>query len=135
VNIGRKLAFSLIELAVVLGLIAVIVGTFTVDFHGIDFEFRDDISAFNVAIRRARRISLAENHPTILSYNSGKFLIFDAFGRKLSEFERDLHAAAQDFRHVVKFDEFGFFTKFTIECGGVEYVPNALSGILCEKER
>jgi hypothetical protein len=137
VKLVRKQAFSLAELVAVLGLMAVLIGAFATNFHGVDFESRDDVSNFNGAIRCARTLSAATGQPTVLCYSSGKFLILDTFGQKLSEFECNLCDGAVDSQSkcIAKFDEFGFFTKFAVKCAGVEYSPDVLSGILRENKK
>jgi prepilin-type N-terminal cleavage/methylation domain-containing protein len=135
VKLACKRAFSLIELVVVLGLIAILVGAFATNFHGIDLGSRDDVPNFNGAIRCARNLSIATGKPTVLCHSSGKFLIFDTFGQKLSEFECNLRDSAPRSNCIAKFDEFGFFTKFTVTCAGVEYFSDVLAGVLREKEK
>jgi prepilin-type N-terminal cleavage/methylation domain-containing protein len=137
VNLERKRAFSLIELIIVLGLMAALAGIFASNFHGIDFGPWDDVSSFNGAIKRARNFSIATGQPIILSCIPGKFLILDTFGKKLSELECNLCGDTVNplSKCVAKFDEFGFFTKFTVKCAGIEYLPDILSGILREKEK
>jgi prepilin-type N-terminal cleavage/methylation domain-containing protein len=136
VNLHYKQAFSLIEIIVVLGLMSILIGVFAANFHT-NFDLQNEIADINRAIRQARHASIATNQPTFLVYDSGKFSIFDTFGEKISELECDLRNSTmeQSFRHGIKFDALGFFTKFTVMHGNTEYTSDILAGTLNEKKR
>ncbi|MDR3273840.1 MAG: type II secretion system GspH family protein [Puniceicoccales bacterium] len=135
-NLKFKRAFSLIEVIIVLGLISVLAGVFVANFCT-NFELQDDVSNINRAIKHARRLSIATNQPSFLSYDPGKFTLSDVFGEKISELKCKPCDATLDphSKFVVKFDKFGFFTKFAVECGNTEYDAHVLSGALRKKER
>ncbi|MDR0742181.1 MAG: type II secretion system GspH family protein [Puniceicoccales bacterium] len=135
-NLHHKQAFSLIEIIVVLGLMATLIGVFAASFHT-NFDLQNEIVDINRAIRQARNASIVTNQPTFLVYDSGKFSIFDTFGEKISELECDLHNSTveQSFKHGIKFDALGFFTKFTVAYGNMEYTSDILAGTLNEKKR
>jgi prepilin-type N-terminal cleavage/methylation domain-containing protein len=136
VNLRHKQAFSLIEVIVVLGLMSILIGVFAASFHT-NFDLQNEIVDINRAIRQARHASIATNQPTFLIYDSGKFSIFDTFGEKISELECDLcnSTVEQSFKHGIKFDALGFFMKFTVTYGNVEYTSDTLTGTLNEKKR
>jgi hypothetical protein len=113
-----------------------LVGIFVVDFHT-NFELQDDISNINRAIKHARFLSISTNQLSFLRDDPGKFIISNIFGEKISELERNLCDTTRDphSKFVVKFDEFGFFTRFAVKCENTKYGAHFLSGALHTTEK
>jgi hypothetical protein len=96
-----------------------------------------ETSKINQAVRRARSSAVSTDQTVFLDYKSGKFLVFDSFGKKISELTCDLQnfSTTGQTGRVAVFDRHGFFKTLSVKCGNVKYVANRLSGMLHEKAK